>query len=138
MGRDETANSVIAGPLVSASIRVVTASSEKPRRLALIVEDDPAIRELVRLHLTLGSFDVTELGDGIRALQVGRSTGFDLIVLDLMLPGVDGISLCRAFRDEGANQATPILMLTARDSESDKVLGLESGADDYLTKPFGV
>ena len=104
----------------------------------MIVEDDVAIRELVRLHLSLAGFDVTELGDGTRALELGRSTRFDLIVLDLMLPGIDGITLCRAFRDQGGNVATPILMLTARDSESDKVLGLESGADDYLTKPFGV
>src|SRR5262249_25916472 len=63
---------------------------------------------------------------------------FDLIVLDLMLPGLDGITLCRAMRAQGPNVATPILMLTARDTESDKVLGLESGADDYLAKPFGI
>ena len=113
-------------------------SGGTPKRQALIVEDDLAIRELVRLHLSLSGFEVTELGDGTRALQLGRSTRFDLIVLDLMLPGIDGITLCRAFRNEGVNVATPILMLTARDSESDKVLGLESGADDYLTKPFGV
>jgi DNA-binding response OmpR family regulator len=111
----------------------MTASGDTSKRHALIVEDDLAIRELVRLHLSLAAFDVTELGDGTRALELGRSTRFDLIVLDLMLPGIDGITLCRAFRDEGANMATPILMLTARDSESDKVLGLESGADDYLT-----
>jgi DNA-binding response OmpR family regulator len=116
----------------------VTGSGDKPLRQALIVEDDPAIRELVRLHLSLAAFEVTELGDGTRALELGRSTRFDVIVLDLKLPGLDGITLCRAFRDEGVNRATPILMLTARDSESDKVLGLESGADDYLTKPFGV
>src|SRR5262249_59497816 len=63
---------------------------------------------------------------------------FDLVVLDLMLPGLDGITLCRAMRAQGPNVATPILMLTARDTESDKVLGLESGADDYLAKPFGI
>jgi two-component system, OmpR family, alkaline phosphatase synthesis response regulator PhoP len=116
----------------------VGTSGDTPKRQALIVEDDLAIRELVRLHLSLAGFDVTELGDGTRALELGRSTRFDLIVLDLMLPGIDGITLCRAFRNEGVNVASPILMLTARDSESDKVLGLESGADDYLTKPFGV
>ena len=108
----------------------------KPR--ALIVEDEGAIRELVRLHLTLAGLEVTEAADGLGALEVARATRFDLLVLDLMLPGIDGITLCRAFRSEGVNVATPILMLTARDSESDKVLGLESGADDYLTKPFGV
>jgi DNA-binding response OmpR family regulator len=107
------------------------------RRRALLVEDEAAIREVVRLHLDLSGFDVTEVADGRRALEVGRSTRFDLIVLDVMLPGLDGITLCRAFREAGANTATPLLMLTAKDSESDKVVGLESGADDYLTKPFG-
>src|SRR5262249_43286461 len=66
------------------------------------------------------------------------SDRFDLIVLDLMLPGLDGLTLCRAVRCHGVNSATPILMLSARQTESDKVVGLESGADDYLTKPFGV
>jgi DNA-binding response OmpR family regulator len=108
------------------------------KRRVLIVEDELAIRELVRLHLSLAGFDVDEIGDGLEALQTGRSMRFDLIVLDVMLPGLDGISLCRAFRSSGANTKTPILMLTARDTESDKVLGLESGADDYLTKPFGM
>ncbi len=116
----------------------MTGRGDTPKRQALIVEDDIAIRELVRLHLSLAGFDVTELGDGTRALEVGRSTRFDLVVLDLMLPGIDGITLCRAFRNAGVNVTTPILMLTARDSEADKVLGLESGADDYLTKPFGM
>jgi DNA-binding response OmpR family regulator len=69
---------------------------------------------------------------------MARSTAFDLILLDVMLPGLDGISVCRAIRAGGANVDTPILMLTAREGEADKVLGLESGADDYLTKPFGV
>ena len=123
-------------PRVLSIAGTLRTSEDSPKRRALIVEDDVAIRELVRLHLSLAGFDVTELGDGNRALEVGCSTRFDLIVLDLMLPGIDGITLCRAFRDQGGNVATPILMLTARDSESDKVLGLESGADDYLTKPF--
>lgn len=105
---------------------------------ALVVEDDLAIRELLRLHLSLAGFRVDETGDGRAALERVQSTAFDVIVLDLMLPGLDGITLCRAVRHDGANRETPILMLTARDSESDKVLGLESGADDYLTKPFGV
>jgi len=104
----------------------------------LIVEDEPPIRELLRLHLELVGFNVSEVADGRAALDVIRSRPFDLIVLDVMLPGVDGITLCRAARAEGANVSTPLLMLTARDTESDKVLGLESGADDYLTKPFGM
>jgi DNA-binding response OmpR family regulator len=108
------------------------------RRRVLLVEDDASIRELVALHLSLGSFDVTAVADGARALQLARATPFDLIVLDVMLPGLDGVTVCRAVRTDGTNRNTPILMLTARDAESDKVIGLESGADDYLTKPFGV
>jgi DNA-binding response OmpR family regulator len=107
------------------------------KRRALLVEDEAAIREVVRLHLELAGFDVTEIGDGKRALDLARTTRFDLIVLDLMLPGLDGMTLCRALRADGANTLTAILMLTAKDTESDKVLGLESGADDYMTKPFG-
>jgi DNA-binding response OmpR family regulator len=108
------------------------------KRQVLLVEDEAAIRELVRLHLSLSGFDVTETSDGARALDLARSTRFDLIVLDVMLPGLDGITVCRALRNEGLNTNTSVLMLTARDTESDKVLGLESGADDYLTKPFGM
>src|SRR4051812_19448110 len=105
------------------------------QRHALLVEDDAPIRELVTLHLSLGGFEIAAVSDGVRALELARATAFDLVILDLMLPGLDGISLCRAVRAQGANMSTPILMLTARDTESDKVLGLESGADDYLTKP---
>jgi DNA-binding response OmpR family regulator len=107
-------------------------------RRALIVEDEAAVRELVRLHLELAGFDVEECGDGRGALRRVREHTFELLVLDVMLPGLDGVSLCRAIRADGPNMATPVLMLTARDTESDKVVGLESGADDYLTKPFGV
>jgi two-component system, OmpR family, alkaline phosphatase synthesis response regulator PhoP len=116
----------------------VVATRLPHRRRILIVEDEGAIRELLRLHLSLAGFDIEEIADGGAALDRARSDRFDLIVLDLMLPGLDGITLCRAVRGQGANIATPIVILTARDSESDKVLGLESGADDYLTKPFGI
>src|SRR5262245_49612526 len=114
------------------------AAGAGPKPQALLVEDDAAIRELVRLHLGLAGFETTELVDGTRALTVIRATRVDLIVLDVMLPGIDGTTLCRALRAQGANVDTPVLMLTAKDAESDKVLGLESGADDYLTKPFGI
>jgi len=107
-------------------------------RRVLVVEDDASIRELLQLHLGLAGFVVEDLGDGRQALDVARATAFDLLVLDVMLPGLDGISLCRAVRTAGPNTDTPILMLTARDSEADIVVGLDSGADDYLTKPFGV
>jgi DNA-binding response OmpR family regulator len=104
----------------------------------LIVEDDVHIRQLIALHLGLEGLELAELGDGTQALARLADTSFDLVVLDLMLPGVDGVTLCRAIRRGGPNQDVPILMLTARREESDKVLGLESGADDYLAKPFGV
>ena len=104
----------------------------------LIVEDEAHIRELIQLHLGLEGLEVQAVGDGQQALARAGSESFDLIILDLMLPGVDGISICRAVRRGGPNQDVPILMLTARREESDKVLGLESGADDYLAKPFGI
>jgi len=108
------------------------------RPMALVVEDEANIRELVSLHLGLEDVESTEASDGPSGLDLARSRRFDLIVLDLMLPGLDGLTLCRAIRRDSANTETPILMLTARREESDKVLGLDSGADDYLTKPFGV
>ena len=104
----------------------------------LIVEDETNIRELVSLHLRLEHAVPVEAADGQRALELARERRFDLIILDLMLPGIDGLALCRAIRKGSPNQTTPILMLTARREENDKVLGLDSGADDYLTKPFGV
>jgi DNA-binding response OmpR family regulator len=104
----------------------------------LVVEDEPNIRELVCLHLGLEGYSCEGAGDGQAALQRTERERFDLLVLDVMLPGLDGVSLCRAVRNGRANRHVPILMLTARGDETDKVVGLESGADDYLTKPFGV
>ncbi len=104
----------------------------------LIVEDEPHIRELVSLHLGLEGYICEGVGDGRTALGRVEADRYDLLVLDLMIPGVDGLALCRAVRNGRVNQDVPILMLTARRDESDKVVGLESGADDYLTKPFGV
>jgi two-component system OmpR family response regulator len=110
----------------------------EPVRTALVVEDEPHIRELVALHLGLDGWTVTQAGDGQEALRLARATPFDLVVLDLMLPGLDGMTVLGALRREGASREVPVLVLTARREESDKVLGLDSGADDYLTKPFGV
>jgi len=109
-----------------------------PRKQVLVVEDEPHIRELVCLHLGLEGYQCEPVGDGREALKLGLERPFDLVVLDLMLPGVDGVTICRAIRRQGVNKDVPILMLTARREESDTVLGLESGADDYLTKPFGM
>ena len=115
---------------------VVAAPAE--RRRILLVEDEAPTRELLRLHLTLAGFDIEEVADGRLALERARTDKFDLIVLDVMVPGLDGITLCRAIRSQGVNMASAVLMLTACGTEADKVLGLESGADDYLTKPFGI
>lgn len=105
---------------------------------ALVVEDEPHIRELVTLHLTLEGLRVTGCADGAEALRLVADRRFQLVVLDLMLPTLDGMTLCHVVRRSPLNADAPILMLTARREESDKVLGLESGADDYLTKPFGI
>jgi len=104
----------------------------------LVVEDEPHIRDLIALHLKLEGLTAVAVGDGNEGLRLARGEPFDLVVLDLMLPGLDGVTVCRAIRRETTNNDVPVLMLTARREESDKVLGLESGADDYLTKPFGV
>src|SRR5262245_43666866 len=108
------------------------------RPTVLVVEDEAHIRELVTLHLRLEGLNPQEANDGETGLQDARSQKFDLVILDLMLPGLDGMTVCRAIRRDSPNADTPILMLTARREESDKVLGLDSGADDYLTKPFGI
>jgi len=110
---------------------------KEPTRV-LVVEDEPNIRELVCLHLGLEGYECDGVGDGRAALERTETRAFDLLVLDVMLPGLDGLALCRAVRNGRLNHDVPILMLTARREETDKVIGLESGADDYLTKPFGV
>jgi DNA-binding response OmpR family regulator len=104
----------------------------------LVVEDEPHIRDLVALHLRLDGWTIDTCGDGEEALRLMQSKPFDLVVLDLMLPGLDGLTILKALRREKLNGDVPVLLLTARREEVDKVLGLESGADDYLTKPFGV
>jgi DNA-binding response OmpR family regulator len=110
----------------------------EPRRTVLVVEDEKNIRDLVCLHLRVEGLTCAAVGSGTEALELLTQQRFDLVVLDLMLPGLDGLSVCRAVRRGTPNRDVPILMLTARREEADKVLGLESGADDYLTKPFGV
>jgi DNA-binding response OmpR family regulator len=102
----------------------------------LIIEDDPDILELLQIHLRDLECSTKIAMDGNTGLQVAMDEVFDLIILDLMLPKMDGLEVCRQLRAK--NIATPILMLTARSEEIDKVLGLETGADDYLTKPFSV
>jgi two-component system response regulator RegX3 len=101
----------------------------------LVVEDEPALADAVGYALRGDGHEVEAVGDGESALNVAVAQPFDLMVLDLMLPGVSGIEVCRRLRGESA---IPILMLTARDGEVDRVLGLEAGADDYVTKPFSM
>ena len=102
----------------------------------LVIEDDKDIAHLLELHLKDLSYQVEISDDGELGLNKGAQESFELIILDLMLPGMDGLEVCRRLRN--ASIYTPILMLTAKSSELDRVLGLELGADDYLTKPFSV
>ena len=101
----------------------------------LVVDDEPAIRDAVGYALGREGFDVAEAADGREALDAMRAEEFDLVVLDLMLPGLSGLDVCRQARSEST---VPILMLTAKTAELDRVLGLELGADDYVTKPFSM
>ena len=103
----------------------------------LVVEDDPSIRRVIVLALKSGGYtDVTETADGDAALEAAFRTRMDLVLLDLMLPGLDGISVCRRLRTNPETAEVAIVMLTARGAECDIVSGLDAGADDYITKPF--
>jgi two-component system response regulator RegX3 len=99
----------------------------------LVVDDDPGVLDVVAFTLRREGFDVDEETDGARALAAARTRAYDLVILDVMLPQLSGTEVCRALR---AESDVPILMLTARDAERDRVLGLDVGADDYVTKPF--
>lgn len=101
----------------------------------LVVEDEPALQETLEYNLSRQGYTVNVVGDGQAALDMARNGQYDLIVLDVMLPILDGFEVCRILRQE---MNVPILMLTARDDEIDRVIGLEMGADDYLTKPFSM
>lgn len=107
---------------------------DRPARI-LVVDDEPTVREMVGLNLKADGHDVVFASRGDEALAVARETDPDLIVLDVMLPGRDGLAVCRILRDEST---VPILLLSARGEEMDRVIGLEVGADDYLTKPFAM
>jgi two-component system alkaline phosphatase synthesis response regulator PhoP len=102
----------------------------------LVVDDEQAILELVRYNLLREGFSVTTVEDGEKALEAVRAHPPNLIVLDLMLPGMDGLEVCRRLKQDSATREIPIVMLTAKGEESDIVIGLELGADDYIPKPF--
>jgi len=106
----------------------------KPR--ILVVEDEPDVVELLEFNLRGAGFEVVSAGDGAEALKKAREQTPALVILDLMLPEVDGLEVCKILRRHPATAAIPIIMLTAKASEIDRVLGLELGADDYVTKPF--
>lgn len=103
--------------------------------IVLVVEDEPTLVETLEYNLSRQDYEVLTAMDGQSAIEIAREERPDLIVLDLMLPGLDGVEVCRILRQE---MSVPILMLTARDEEVDKVVGLEVGADDYMTKPFSM
>jgi len=107
-----------------------------PGRQLLIVEDEANIRDLVCMHLGSEGYTCAAAANGRDALDLLRTRPFDLVVLDLMLPGINGLTICRNIRSGHVNREVPILMLTARAEEIDKIVGLSVGADDYLTKPF--
>jgi len=99
----------------------------------LVVDDERAIRRLLRMYLTDAGFTVAEAGTGEEAIEQVRRGGIDIVLLDLMLPGMDGYEVCRRLRE---TTSTPVIMLTARGEEANRITGLELGADDYVTKPF--
>ena len=105
-----------------------------PAQLILVVDDEPALVDVVTYNLRQAGFKVVTAGDGREALRLADEKPPDLVVLDLMLPGLDGLTVCRALRERDPH--LPVIMLTARGTELDRVLGLETGADDYITKPF--
>src|SRR5512135_1325665 len=105
-----------------------------PEELVLLVDDEPSILQLARMYLEREGYRVQDVRDGEAALEAVSRLKPDLVVLDIMLPKLDGFEVCRRLRSSGS--AAAIIMLTARDEDIDKILGLELGADDYLTKPF--
>ncbi|MFF4954037.1 response regulator transcription factor [Streptomyces chattanoogensis] len=112
-----------------------TASHGPPRRV-LVVEDDPTVAEVVTGYLSRAGYATEHAADGFTALDRAAAFRPHLVVLDLMLPGIDGLEVCRRLRRADGGAAVPVVMLTARGEEADRILGLELGADDYVTKPF--
>lgn len=108
------------------------------RKRILVVDDEPDIVELVSYNLKKEGFEVSSAFDGNEALVRIKKADFDFLILDLMLPGVQGMELCRILRNNPATAHIPVIMLTAKGEEVDRIIGLETGADDYMTKPFSV
>lgn len=104
----------------------------------LVVEDEKNIRELIRFNLEKNGYKVETSDNGMDGFKMAESGEFDLLLLDIMLPGMDGLDICKKVRNGSKVPSIPIIMLTAKNEEIDKVLGLELGADDYISKPFGI
>ena len=109
---------------------------EAMRERILVVEDEKDVREMIRLNLKAAGFDVVEAGNGAEALALAKNDPPKVIILDLMMPEMSGVEVCRALRRNPSTSRIPVLMLTAKSTEEDKVVGFEVGADDYVTKPF--
>ncbi|WP_405589444.1 response regulator transcription factor [Streptomyces sp. NBC_01190] len=119
--------------MTSSPASVAPGDLPQRRRRILVVDDDPTVAEVVAGYLDRAGFDVERVADGLSAVARAAAVRPDLVVLDLMLPGMDGLEVCRRIREDGP---LPVVMLTARGDEDDRILGLEVGADDYVTKPF--
>jgi DNA-binding response OmpR family regulator len=119
--------------MTGASASALSSADQLLDRRVLVVEDDPTVLEVATSYLNAAGFIVDQAGDGFTALEMAGRVGPDLIVLDRMLPGIDGAEVCRRIR---ARSNTPVILLTALGASEDRIVGLEAGADDYLTKPF--
>lgn len=104
----------------------------------IIIEDDPDISELIEFNLKKENYDPFVAEDGVSGIKLVESKKPQLVILDIMLPKLDGLEVCRTLKSNSEMRSIPILMLTARDTEMDKVVGFELGADDYMTKPFSI
>jgi two-component system phosphate regulon response regulator PhoB len=111
-------------------------TKERLKPKILVVDDEPDALELIEFNLRAAGYDVVTAADGAEAIKKARAVAPDLILLDLMIPEIDGLEVCKILRRDANTAATPIIMLTAKAAEIDRILGLELGADDYVTKPF--
>ena len=113
-----------------------THQDNQPQRTALVIDDEENIVEFIKLGLRYEGFQVEAASDGEQGITAAQRVNPEIIILDLMMPGIDGIEVCKRLRDNPITRDIPILMLTARDEVRDRIIGLDAGADDYLTKPF--
>jgi two-component system response regulator ResD len=120
---------------MSPAARIDPVASSDSRRIVLVVDDEPTIAEIVSRYLERAGYDAVTAGDGLEAVRLAAERRPNLVVLDLMLPGIDGLEVLRRLR-EGEGARTPVILLTAKGEQDDKLVGLRNGADDYVVKPF--